>query len=105
MLLVFLSYSLLGKGPGKTRVGTEAELEARYAEYQTMMTDHRAIIESSILSDTLERCVARFNNLVHIGLRSYSRHFLLNSAKETYFKCLGLREFKSQLLCHASWTD
>lgn len=95
--------SYFGRGPRKIWAGTEADLEARYAEYQTMMTDHRSIIESSILSDTLERCVARFNNLVHIGLRSYSMHFLLNSAKETYFKCLGLRELKRQLLCHGKY--
>ncbi|KAJ5770382.1 uncharacterized protein N7511_002433 [Penicillium nucicola] len=73
----------------------QAELEALFAVYEATMAEHRAIVESPGLLDRLEKCLPRLENAVALGLRSYETRFLLNTARNTDFTCLGLRELKS----------
>ncbi|KAJ5650626.1 uncharacterized protein N7484_004349 [Penicillium longicatenatum] len=48
-------------------------LEESYAQYQAISADHIHILDSETLTNTLTKCVARFENLRSFGLRSCSK--------------------------------
>ncbi|KAJ5533507.1 hypothetical protein N7494_010059 [Penicillium frequentans] len=90
------SCSVFGNKARDGRKWNEAELQARYAAFQATEEDHRAILKSSSLRDTLEKCIPRFENAVAFGLQSYPMETLLNSEEGNCFRCLGLPELTNQ---------
>lgn len=74
-----------------------AELETRFAVYEAALADHRAILDSSALFDTLEKCLPRLENVVDVGIRSHPIPFLLHESEHTSFRCLGLRALRDLL--------
>lgn len=91
------SCSVFGNRARDERKWDEAELKARYAAFRAIEEDHRAILKSSGLRDTLEKCIPRFENAVAFGLQSYPMETLLHSAEGNYVRCIGLPELTNQL--------
>ncbi|KAJ5272396.1 hypothetical protein N7478_007521 [Penicillium angulare] len=73
----------------------QAALEALFAVFEATMVEHRAILESPGLLGRLEKCLPRLENAITLGLRRYDTRFLLNTARNTDFTCLGLQALKS----------
>ncbi|KAJ5267539.1 hypothetical protein N7478_010347 [Penicillium angulare] len=74
----------------------EAQLDALFAVYEATIAEHRAILDSGLF-EALEKCLPRLENAINIGLQCYPIDTLLREAHYGSFRCLGLRELKSQL--------
>lgn len=73
------------------------EDEARYATWEALVAENRELFASSTLVDFLERCVARFENVVTVELREERDIYgIIDPFKEFEFQCLGGEELRAR---------
>ncbi|KAJ5646714.1 hypothetical protein N7490_003086 [Penicillium lividum] len=74
--------------------------EEYFQQYQAEVVDHRLILESEAFQDTLTHCVSQFENLSTIGLQSLTMAYRIISQRESFPRCLGLRNLQRRVPCH-----
>ena len=75
----------------------KTEVQTGFTVYEAALADYRAILGSSELFDTLEKCLPHLLNVVDFKVGSYLIPFLLHTSKYTSFRCLGLHALRNLL--------
>lgn len=77
-----------------------AHPEEYFEQYQAEVANHRRILVSENFQNVLTHCVAQFENLSTIGLRSLTMAYRTASHRESSPRCLGLRSLQKRVPCH-----
>lgn len=83
--------------PRQKKMKSVANVQAEYTAYQDLVADHLSIVESDTLSNTLKKCVARFDNLAVLRLEYGAGESGWRQMTHGNFWLMGWRAARDQL--------